>query len=600
MKTLGLSFDFHDASAAIVDREVLIALAAEEHFTLQKHDPAYPVHAIESVMSLAGLDAAGLDTVAYYEQPHHKFTRVLHSSFSSFPRGAGLFTNSMKKWLGDTLWTHGKVAARLGIDPRRVTLVPHHHSHIAQAFSNSPFDEAAVLVVDGVGEWTCTTLATASRSGGLKIIEQYDYPASIGLVYSAFTAFLGFKPNSGEASTMALSAYGRPLYVEEVEKVLRAEADGSYEVCTDFLNLLSEGEGLFTANFRRVFGEPRHINSAPYAFDALQEEEQSVAPADQRYADIAASLQVVLTRVLLGLCKRLRRLSGMADLCFAGGVALNCLSNTEILKHAGFRGFYIPSDPGDGGAAAGAAAIVGGFSVPCPRASVYLGPLPMASSVESLLDSTYLQSLASQNLGEGKPCSTGIRINRVDLGKLPDIVAEELSGGAIVGWVQGRLESGPRALGNRSLLMDPSNVEAVRRMSRLVKSHSQFRPYALSIAAEDASRVLDCSFIDQPTLRWMQTIWPVRDSVKKKLRAAVHADGTTRPQVCHREDNPLYWELLTAFGRRNGVAALLNTSFNERSMPIVATSLEALMTFLRTGIDLLVIEDLVIRKSYAT
>ena len=178
-------------------------------------------------------------------------------------------------------------------------------------------------------------------------------------------------------------------------------------------------------------------------------------------------------------------------------------------------------------------------------------------------------------------------------------MAEELSGGAIVGWVQGRLESGPRALGNRSLLIDPSNVEAVRRMSRLVKSHSQFRPYALSIAAEDASRVLDCNFIDQPTLRWMQTIWPVRDSVKKKLRAAVHADGTTRPQICHREENPLYWELLTAFGRRNGVAALLNTSFNERSMPIVATSLEALMTFLRTGIDLLVIEDLVIRKTYA-
>lgn len=595
MRTLGLSFDFHDASAALVDHNVLVASVAEERFTLQKHDPNYPAHAINAVMSFASAETP--DVVAFYERPQDKFTRVLHASYSDFPRGATRFTDTMKKWLGTTLWTRNMVASRLDIDPRKLVFFPHHQSHIAQAFSTSPFDEAAILVVDGVGEWACTTLASATRNGGIRIIEQHDYPASIGLCYAAFTAFLGFKPNSGEANTMALAAFGRSVYVQEIQKVLRTNSDGTYEVCTDYLDFLADGsERLFKPAFRSLFGEPRSSTLGTYDFDALRDEPSNAPAPDQHYADIAASVQVVLNDTLIGLCRRLLRSTGMSNLCFAGGVALNCVANTEILKQSGFKRFYIPSDPGDGGAAAGAAALAQGLLDANPRATAYLGPAAEPNAIHALLDAPYLHSLIAENRIAGIECPDALTIDRVDLGKLPDLVADRLARGAIVGWVQGRLESGPRALGNRSLLVDPANLDAVRRMSKTVKSHSSYRPYALSIAGEAASDILVCSSVDQPVLRWMQTVWPVRDGVRDRLRGGVHVDGTTRPQLCWRDDNPLYWDLLNAFGRRSGLPVLLNTSFNERSRPLVATAVEALVTFLRTGIDMLVVEDIVLTK----
>jgi carbamoyltransferase len=593
MKALGLSFDFHDASAAVVQDGTLVASAAEERFTLQKHDASYPWHAIESVLKLAQTDCRAIDAVAFYERPHDKFTRVLHSSYSGFPRGSGFFSESMKKWLSKSLWTRNAVAARLEIDPRRITFFPHHHSHVAQAFNSSPFEESAVLIVDGVGEWTTTTLAYANRREGIKVLEQFEYPESLGLVYAAFTAFLGFKPNSAEASTMALAGFGRPLYVEEIRQVLRTNADGTYNVCTDFLNFLSETPDLFTPVFRRVFGEPRSIRSGAYGFDVLKDEQREIALKDQYYADIAASLQVVLTEVLLGLARRLRQRTDVANLCFAGGVALNCLANTEILKRSGFENLFIPSDPGDGGAAAGAAVLAVGMSAPCLRATPYLGALPDLTAIDALLDSSYLRTITSA----GVSSSDEVTIERVHFDELPEVVADKLARGAIVGWVQGRFESGPRALGNRSLLVDPGNVNAVRRMSATVKSHGFYRPYALSIAGEAAGDVLLCDHLNQPVLRWMQTVWPVLTSVRERVRGGIHVDGTTRPQLCWRDDNPLFWQLLMAFGRRSGLPVLVNTSFNERSMPMVASSVEALLTFLRTGIDVLVVEDLVLSKA---
>ena len=596
MKTLGLSFDFHDASAALMVEGVLIGTSAEERFTLQKHDPSFPKHAATTILAHARLSAAELDMIAFYEQPHEKFTRVLHSGFERFPRGSMSFARSMKKWLGKTLWTRNLIAEELKVSPKKVVYVPHHDSHIAQAFMESPFEAAAVLVVDGIGEWACTTLATASRTGGIKVLEQYEYPQSVGLVYAAFTAFLGFKPNSGESSTMALAAFGKPCYYEEISRVLRCQPDGSYEVSPEYFDFLAESERLFKPAFTRLFGEPRSIQ-AKYPFDALKDVQEGVSEEDQKYADIAASLQVVLIEVLLGLCKRLSRLSNHENLCFAGGVAMNCLANSEMIKRSGFCHFFIPSDPGDGGASVGAAALASGFGCPNPRATAYLGPDCNTSAVSAFLDPQYLQTLCMENRLANVSAPNSISIERLEDDHLFDVVAAALWEGQIVGWVQGRLESGPRALGNRSLLVDPANVDTVRRLSRTVKSHTHYRPYALSIAGEAAERVIDCAYINEPVMRWMQTIWPVRPEVRTRLRAGMHVDGSTRPQLCWYDDNPRYWALLQAFAKYSGLPAVLNTSFNERSMPMISSATVALMTFLRTGIDILVLDNVVLRKA---
>ena len=598
MNSLGLSFDFHDASAAVVRDSILLATSAEERFTLQKHDASFPSHAIATALESAQMSASDLDVVAFYERPTEKFTRVLHCAFEDFPRGNGRFVTSMKKWLGSTLWTRNLIASELGIKPSVVEFFSHHESHVAQAFSESPFEHAAVLIVDGVGEWACTTLARVNRSGSIQIIEQHEYPESIGLVYAAFTAFLGFKPNSGESSTMALAAFGRPRYVAEIEKVMRSNQDGTYSVDATYFDFLREDDRLFTLKFIDLLGSPRSIKAA-YPFDTLQDEQHGVSEDDQRHADIAASLQVVLTDILLGLCKRLRAACDETALCFAGGVALNCLANTELVKRSGFSNFFIPADPGDGGAAVGAAALAGGFKHASARSSPYLGAGYGETLASDLLDPVFLQRLATENHVATVTPPDAIRMESLDQDRLVEEVTLDLSKGKIVAWVQGRSECGQRALGNRSILVDPSNLDAVRRMSRTIKSHTKFRPYALSIAIESATDVLDCAYTDEPVLRWMQTIWPVKAHLRDRLRAGLHFDGTTRPQLCSQADNPLYWKLLHSFASYSGLPVLLNTSYNERSMPMIGTSLGALATFLRTGVDTLVLGNWILRKAMA-
>jgi carbamoyltransferase len=461
VNALGLSFGFHDASAALVRHGELLGTSAEERFTLQKHDPSFPSHATASVLSQARQDVSEVDAIAFYERPDEKFTRVLRSGFDRFPRGSSTFARSMKKWLGSTLWTRNLIAEELQVSPKKVLYVPHHESHVAQAFVESPFDRAAVLVVDDVGEWACTTLATASREGGVKIIEQFDHPQSIGLVYAAFTAFLGFKPNSAEASTMALAAFGEPRYREEVARVVRLLPNGRYEIEPEYLDLLAEDDALFRPAFKRLFGEPRS-SQLKYPFDALKDVQEGISEADQKYADIACSLQFVLSDILLGLCERLRLLSSQENLCFAGGLAMNCLVNTDIVRFSKFRHLFIPADPGDGGASVGAAAIVSGMATVNLRASAYLGPDCGAGALSALLEPSYLHTLGTVNRVQGVPEPDKVSVERWEDERLFDVVATALSEGLIVGWVQGRLESGPRALGNRSLLVDPSNVDAVR------------------------------------------------------------------------------------------------------------------------------------------
>lgn len=599
MRTLGLSFDFHDASIAIVEDGSILSACSEERFSLQKHDASFPSLATSAAFNQLGMHISDMDRIVFYERPHEKFTRILESSFDQYPFGAFDFYRSMKKWLGSSLWKRNLIANELDVSPGKIDYVSHHKSHIAQAFGCSGFKESAVLVVDGVGEWASTTLAVVKDRDSIDSIteiESYDYPNSIGLVYAAFTAFLGFKPNSGESSTMALAGFGKPVYVKQIEKVIRRNNDNTYSCVSEFFDFTSTSAKIFSAKFIELFGEPRNIQK-PYAFDALGKAEQS--DSDQRYADIAASLQYVFEDIMLGLCARLRAASGSQNLCLSGGVALNCIANTRIMKESGFEQVFIPSEPGDGGAAMGAAYLGNQFSSAPGMSSAYLGVKAEADSISPFLEVDYLKSIYVET-----GFNQGFSLADISIEKYSDEqtllsqTVDDLSNGKIVGWVQGRLEFGPRALGNRSLLVDPANLIALRRLSQSVKKHAVFRPYALSMQAEFANRILECEFDGQNLLRWMQSVWPVKENMQEKLRAGLHIDGTTRPQLCCYQDNPRFWKLLKCFGDSRGIPALVNTSFNERGMPIVATSTQALVTFMRTAIDTLVVDDTVIRKIY--
>lgn len=606
---LGISAYFHDSSAALVTGGELVA-AAEERFTRMKHDSNFPHYAIQFCLEQAGIEAQDLDAVVFYEEPHLKFTRVLSSTIAGFPRSRPYFVSAVKQWLGGKLWTHNEISAALDVHPDKVRFVPHHESHVVQAFGASPFEEAAVLTMDAVGEWTCTAISRASRQNGITVetLESVPYPHSLGLVYAAFSAFLGFRPNDGEASTMALAAFGQPRYEAEVRKILRIEPDGTYTIQDRLFNFLSSDTELFTEEFIRIFGQPRDYRK-PLPFDSLDDHfgSRQATADDQRFADIAASVQRVLEEAVLALADRAYRLTGLDKLCLAGGVALNAVANTRVLEQSRFREVFIPSDPGDGGAAAGAALAEYYRQSQGNSRRVSWTPF-VGKSFDS--DGESLRTIIeevdpedwSEYLMEGCSGITREELEWQELGSFDEVaetVADELAAGRIVGWVQGRFEIGPRALGNRSLLVDPQNLDAVRRLSAKVKSRAAFRPYALSIREEDVAQVFDFDGPIPNCARWMQMVKRARPEVESKVRGALHCDKTSRLQVCSAADNPRFHRLLTAFGARRGLGALLNTSFNDSGYPIVSSPSEALLMFARTDMDTLVAHQLVIRKKRA-
>jgi carbamoyltransferase len=600
MNVLGISAFYHDASAALISNGRLIAAAAEERYTRHKHDPNFPKFAIEDCLRHSGFVSQDLDTVVFYEEPHTKFTRVLASVLSGYPRTRMSFVRSMKDWMRSKLWLKNELSRRLNIRPSRVEFCPHHLSHAYQAFVGSPFNEAAVLTIDAVGEWASTGLFHARKGAALDIrpLETIAYPHSLGLLYSVFTAFLGFRPNDGESNVMALASFGQPRYREEVGKVLRIQADGTYEIDQSYVDHF--GSVPYTPRFVALFGEPRNFKER-LPFSTLGEGAPRITPDHQRHADLAASLQRALEEALLALAKRLHRITGTDNLCFAGGVALNCVANSVLLRRSAFSNLYVPPDPGDGGAAIGAAAygMFRGKAVPAFGMTPYLG-----SSYDEDPDIAMLSHIDMQAWEDYRtPQVSSLRCTRletrrhVDFEHLVSEVVDDLKAGRIVGWFQERFENGPRALGNRSLLADPSRVDVALRLSRCVKSRAGFRPYAFSVTAEDAGRCMDLRTPVPAPARWMQMVADVRGDALEAVRAATHVDGTNRAQVCTREDNPRFHRLLSAFGETSGWGALLNTSFNESGYPIVATPAEALLVFARTDLDTLVLNDSIVRKA---
>jgi carbamoyltransferase len=556
---LGLSCFYHDAAACLLRDGELVAAAEEERFTRRKHDAGFPLHAARYCLAAGGIEPDEVDYVVFYEKPLLKFERILASAVATFPRSRAVFVRAMTSWLGEKLWVRSHIRRKLGYGGP-VLFGEHHLSHAASAFFPSPFEEAAVLTADGVGEWTTTALGVG-RGVDLELTHEIAFPHSLGLLYSAFTAYLGFEVNEGEYKVMGMAAYGRPKYVDRVRKLLRLAADGSFALDLRYVGY-HHSLAAFTGAFVELFGPPR----APEA--GLEPE----------YADIAASIQAVTEEAVLGLARRARALTGARHLCMAGGVALNVLANGRVLREAGFDGLWVQPAAGDAGGCVGAATYLHHAVLRRERRhrmrAAYLGPGYTDEEIHAFL-----------------------RRAGVPFAVLPDAgvapaAARLLARGHVVGWFQGRMEFGPRALGARSILADPTDPAMKDTLNAKIKHREPFRPFAPSVLAEAAATYFDFGAPAAPTPEiespFMLLVARVRPDQRHLLPAVTHVDGTARVQTVSREQHPRYYDLIAAFGALTGVPVVVNTSFNVRGEPIVCTPADALNCFSHTDMDYLV------------
>ena len=553
---LGLSAWFHDAAAALVVDGQLVAFAQEERFSRRKNDPALPVRSLAYCLAEAGLSIGDLDAVVWHEKPLLKFERVLLTSLRTFPRGLTTFRRAMVSMVGDKLWVKARLVDRLGLDPKRVCFAGHHQSHAAAAWRCSAFDEAAVLCVDGVGEWATTTTWHA-KGGALTPLSEIHFPHSLGLLYSVFTAFLGFRVNEGEYKVMGLAAFGEPTFEAEVRKVLRLADDGSFTLDLDHFQFHRDPDKSWTPAFEALFGAPR----APGA------------PLEQRHKNLAASIQAVLETVLLDLARRLHEQTGADHLCLGGGVALNSVAVGRILAEGPFADVFVMPAAGDAGSALGAALLGAGLP-PVPLRTAAWGQDLDPDGVRAFLD--------------------GGGISYTEPADIAVAAAERIAAGQVVGWMQGRFELGPRALGQRSILADPQNPDAKDHLNQRIKFREPFRPFAPSVLAEASPDLFVLPEGGADSRRFMTSTVPARD---QRLASALHIDGTARVQEVHREDQPLYAHLLEEVAARTGLPAVVNTSFNLAGEPMVASAADGYATFLRSEMDAVALGPFLLSRS---
>ncbi|CAA9290372.1 MAG: Nodulation protein nolO [uncultured Corynebacteriales bacterium] len=556
MIVLGLSALYHDSACAVFRDGRLVAAAQEERFTRRRFDPAMPVRAVRACLRDAGLGIGDVDHVAYYEDPVGKLSRQLWMGLPAVPDASRrtLFRLDARR-------PARQIEELLGY-PGPVTFVPHHESHAASAFHQSGFSDAALFTADAVGEWATTSYGTGGPNR-FELFEQVDFPHSLGILYSAVTSFLGFAVNSDEYKVMGLAPYGTPRYADRLRGLLTDLPRGQFRLDQDCFDL-SGRSPMYTAALGELLGaEPREPESALSA----------------AHSDLAASVQLVLEDILLAKLRFLHAETGLGRLCYAGGVALNCVANRVIRERGPFAEVFVQPAAGDAGAAIGAAALVsarlGAGVRPERLTDVRLGPAPDLGPVAAWLAAA------------GVP----FEAHTDDEAGLVGRAAEELAGGAVLGWFQGRMEFGPRALGARSILADPRRGDMRDHINALVKKREAFRPFAPAVVAERAGEFFGLAG-DSP---FMLFTADVREPAA--LPAVTHVDGSARVQTVDRAVDPRFHALLTAFGRRTGFPVLLNTSFNMRGEPIVATPADALACFVRSRLDVLVLGDLVVRAA---
>ena len=591
MFVLGISCYFHDAAAALLSDGQLVAAAEEERFTRKKHDYEFPEQAIEFCLRTAQIRAEDLDYVVFFEKPFLKFERLFLTCLQTFPKSWRVFQDAMVTWLGDKLWIRHLIQKKLGVRPERILFSEHHLSHAASAFLCSPFDEAALLTVDGVGEWTTASIGVG-KANQIRLLKEIRFPHSLGLLYSAFTAFLGFEVNEGEYKVMGMAPFGEPRYVDKVAKLINLNNDGSFELDIDYFSFHYSSTRTFNRKFETLFGTPRRSDDFfftsktdfPSYYGAKPGNYSDLCRANEYYADIAASIQAVVEDAVLGMAREAHRTTGLTRLCMAGGVALNSVANSRILKETPFTELYVQPAAGDGGGALGAALYGWHVALGKPRGFVmdhaYWGEQHAMSEVKSFVDD---QRIAHQCFSSDDA--------------LIDRVVAMLADGKVTGWSQGRFEWGPRALGNRSILADPRRADMKDIVNLKIKFREPFRPFAPSVIAERAEEYFDLpDAMRQYPARFMLYVTPVRDAHRHELPAITHVDGTARLQTVWRDSNPRYYRLIERFGAATGVPIVLNTSFNLRGEPIVNSPAEAYSTFMNSGMDALVIENVLIEK----
>ena len=580
MRILGISAHYHDSAAALVVDGVPVCSVQEERLSRRKNDAAFPLAAIEWCLERGGVEPSQLDAVVFYEKPMLKFERILTMALRGFPRTWRSFPRAMKSSLGEKLWIKGIIASQLGIPGRKILFTEHHQAHAAAAFLTAPTGEAAILTADGVGEWATFSLGRgAVRDDGtteLEMLREIRFPHSLGMLYSTFTAWLGFPVNEGEYKVMGLAAYGRPAFADEVRKVLRRTADGAFALDLSYFDYHLSARSSYSRKFVETFGPARD------PWDPIDPQSES----GRHYADVAASVQRVLEETLVDLAQKLHAETHLPDLCLGGGVALNGCANARILRESGFSRVFVPCAPGDAGCALGAALCVDRLHFRNPARAVPDHPFwgPEAEPAE-------LSRLAGED---------GLTCERHSDAEVLARVAGELCAGRIVGWIDGPCELGPRALGNRSILAAPNDAAMRDKLNRSIKFREEFRPFAPAVAIEAASRYFELPPGGERLGRFMSGVFPVRREWRERLAAVTHVDGTARVQVVDREMAPRFHALLEEVGRRCGVPVLLNTSFNLAGEPIVARAAEAYSTFRRSGIDLLACGPVLVAKQRAS
>ena len=597
MLIVGISAYYHDSAACLLRDGAIVAAAQEERFTRIKHDPAFPENAIKYCLSSQGVSSDQIDYVVFYDKPFLKFERLLETYLAFAPRGFKSFRTSIPTWIKDKLFQKSTIVKTLttllGKDSDhwydRLLFSEHHMSHAASAFFPSPFDEAAVMTMDGVGEWTTTSLAVG-KGNSLEVTREIQFPHSLGLLYSALTYYTGFKVNSGEYKVMGLAPYGEPVFADKIkEHLIDIKADGSFHLNMQYFDYCT-GLTMTNSKFDDLFEAPPRTPETPIT---------------QREMDLAASIQQVCEEVVIKLAKGIRQETGQGNLCLAGGVALNCVANGKLLREKEFENIWIQPAAGDAGGAVGAALGVYHIHLDNPRVvrpgtdamgGAYLGP-------------SFTETAASKTLDE-----IGAVYEKHSESEAIKLTAQQLADGKAVGWFNGRMEFGPRALGARSIIADPRSPVMQKQLNLKVKYRESFRPFAPSVLAEDVS---DWFELDESS-PYMLIVADVHEDKRvsmteeqqklfgieklnvprSEIPSITHVDYSARIQTVHKDTNPRYHSLISAFKELTGCPLVVNTSFNVRGEPIVCTPEDAFRCFMGTELDVLVIDNLVLMKEH--